>query len=85
MVTFTNDLTRLPNAHEYSRQNTLRPPWQDFSALNFDISGFTGVVIVVLNTVLSAAALARDWPTRWESLHATFLLTSEIAGRNSKL
>jgi hypothetical protein len=35
---------------EYSGRNTLKPTWQDFSALNFDIFGFTGVIIVVLNT-----------------------------------
>ena len=28
----------------------LKPTWQDFSASNFDICGFTGVIIVVLNT-----------------------------------
>ena len=50
MLTCTNGLTRLANAHEYSRHNTLRSPWQDFTALNFDICGFTGVIIVVLNT-----------------------------------
>jgi hypothetical protein len=44
------DLTRLTNAHEQSRRNTLKPTWQDFSARNFDICGFTGVIIVVLNT-----------------------------------
>ena len=50
MLTSTNDLTRLANAHEQSRHNTLKPTWQDFSALNFDICGFTGIIIVVLNT-----------------------------------
>ena len=50
MLTCANDLTRLAKAHEYSRHNTLRPPLQDFSALNFDICGFTGVITVILNT-----------------------------------
>jgi hypothetical protein len=44
------DLTRLTNAHVECRRNTLKPAWQDFSALNFDICGFTGVLIVIINT-----------------------------------
>ena len=44
MLTCTNDLTCLANAHQQSRHDTLKPTWQDFSALNFDICGFTGVI-----------------------------------------
>ena len=50
MLTCMNDLTRLTNAHEQSHRNTLKPTWQDFSALNFDICGFKSVIIVVHNT-----------------------------------
>jgi 5-methylcytosine-specific restriction endonuclease McrBC GTP-binding regulatory subunit McrB len=32
------------------RRNTLKPTWQDFSALNFVNCGFTGVIIVILNS-----------------------------------
>jgi hypothetical protein len=49
MLTCTNDLTRLTDAHEQSRRNTLKPTWQDLSALNFDICGFKGVITVVHN------------------------------------
>ena len=48
-LTCTNDMTRLANAHEYGCHNTLKPTWQDLSALNFDICGRTGVIIVVPN------------------------------------
>ena len=29
-------------------RDTLKPTWQDFSVLNFDICGFTGVIIIVV-------------------------------------
>ena len=52
-----NDLTRLTNAHEFEpRPNNLKPTWQDFSALDFDIFGFTGVIIVVLNIAFKMAS-----------------------------
>jgi hypothetical protein len=45
-LTSTYDLTRLTNAHAYNRRNTQKPiTWQDFTALNSDIWGFTGAVI----------------------------------------
>jgi hypothetical protein len=34
-LTCTDDLTRLTNAHEQSRRNTLKPTWQDFVSLKF--------------------------------------------------
>ena len=40
-----------------SRRDTLKPTWQDFSALNFDSCGFTGVIIVVLNTKFKLASI----------------------------
>jgi hypothetical protein len=43
-------LDSLNNAHMECRRNTLKPAWQDFSDLNFDICGFTSVIIVVINT-----------------------------------
>jgi hypothetical protein len=49
-LTCTDDLTRLANSHELSCRNTLKPIWQNFSACNFDICGFTNVIIVVLNS-----------------------------------
>jgi hypothetical protein len=34
-LTCTDDLTRLINANEQSRHNTLKPTWQDFVGLKF--------------------------------------------------
>jgi hypothetical protein len=41
-----------PNERSWGvyRRNELKPAWQDFSALDFDICGFTGVITFVLNT-----------------------------------
>jgi hypothetical protein len=53
-LTCTNNLIRLTRAREckfYSCCNTLNPyTWQDFSALILYICGFTGAMIVILNT-----------------------------------
>jgi hypothetical protein len=45
-----SDLTRSTKIYEWNRHNKLKPVLQDLSARNFDISGFTGVVTVVVNT-----------------------------------
>ena len=55
-LTCTDDLTRLTNAHEQSRHNTLKPTWHDFSVVNFDICSFTCVIIVVFNTKFKLAS-----------------------------
>jgi hypothetical protein len=39
----------MPQQYFLCRRNKLKPDWQNFSALNFDICGFIGVIIVVLN------------------------------------
>jgi hypothetical protein len=36
-LTCTHDLTRLTNAHEKSRHNTLKPTWRGFVAWKFGI------------------------------------------------
>jgi hypothetical protein len=49
MLTCTKDLTRLTKLMRSAAVTALKPARQDSSALNFDICGFTGVIIVVLN------------------------------------
>jgi hypothetical protein len=55
-LAYTNDMNRSTNAHKQTRCNTLKPTWQDFSAVSFDVCGFTGVMIVVLNTKFELAS-----------------------------